>query len=82
MILNTIGFDKKNWAQIFIIGRYVCGLLSRDNLNFAKFLKKQNINNELPKVIDKLMTCSLIDILMFIKKKNFIKNKPKLEFVV
>ena len=79
VILNTIGFDKKNWAQIFIIGRYVCGpCFPRDNLNFAEIFKKTKYNNELPKVIDKLMTCSFDRYIDVAKNKNFIKNKPKI----
>ena len=80
VILNTIGFDKRIGHKYLSLGAMFAGpCFPRDNLNFAKFLKKQNINNELPKVIDKINDLQFdryIDV--YKKNKNFIKNKPKI----
>jgi UDPglucose 6-dehydrogenase len=55
VILNTIGFDKRIGHKYLSLGAMFAGpCFPRDNLNFAKFLQKKDLNNSLPKVIDKI----------------------------
>tara|TARA_A100001015_G_C15008110_1_gene721733 strand:- start:640 stop:1938 length:1299 start_codon:yes stop_codon:yes gene_type:complete len=79
VILNTIGFDRRIGHKYLSLGAMFAGpCFPRDNLNFAKFLAKKNLNNSLPKVIDKINDLQFDRYINVYKKnKKFIKSVPK-----
>ena len=80
VILNTIGFDKRIGHKYLSLGAMFAGpCFPRDNLNFAKFLGKKNLNSSLPKVIDKINDLQFERYINIYKKnKKFLKNHPKI----
>ncbi len=79
VILNTIGFDKRIGHKYLSLGAMFAGpCFPRDNLNFAKFLSKKNLNNKLPKVIDKINDLQFDRYINVYKKnKKHFKGNPK-----
>ena len=79
-ILNTIGFDKRIGHKYLSLGGLFSGpCFPRDNLNFAKYLKKINVENAIPKSIDKINNIQLSRYLrVYNKLKKLIKNKPRI----
>lgn len=78
VILNTIGFDKRIGHKYLSLGAMFSGpCFPRDNLNFAKYLKKNKLNYSLPNVIDEINDLQFSRYKkIFNKNKIFIKKKP------